>query len=189
MAKLDTSILKPGDVIVVPQGNFWLRLLIGIGEGLRGHSFKYSKYGHVIVVHHVDEIGRLWGVEATPTGVGWRILDTFDGHFGLSNAEQPKTCAQRDRIVALLGKAVGSRYDYSAYIRLALEAIGITPQWTWLNEYSDTEVPPSWVCSALADWEYEQIGLANPGGGSITRFTTPDEWAKFIDKKEWENAS
>jgi hypothetical protein len=77
---------------------------------------------------------------------------------------------------------LGANYDYTAYVDLALDAIGVTPQWT---DYNGEDVPVHFICSAVADWVYERRGLPNPGGYLITRYTTPAEWAQFVVEKQW----
>lgn len=177
--KLDISKLKPGDVVVVEMGIWIIRVLIWIQAVLTGKA-KFRRDGHVIVVSHVDDAGRLWGIEGRPGGVGWADLSKRDGKYGLSNWEQPKSTEDREFIVDLMKQLIGSRYDYRAYLAIALETIGITPRWT--VEFSGENVPPHFICSAVADYAYEVRGLLNPGSDKRTRFTTPAEWGEFISK-------
>lgn len=179
---LDTSILKPGDVVVVEMGIWIIRALIWIQALLTG-NFKYRQNGHVIVVTHRDDEGRLWGIEGRPGGIGWAELDKRAGNYGLSNVDQPKDAAQRSKIVETMKTLLGTRYDYDAYLVIALQTIGINPSWT---DFQGNDVPVHFICSAIADYVYEDVGLANPGGLTITRFTTPAEWAKFVLEKGWE---
>jgi hypothetical protein len=182
MANLDINALKPGDVVIVEMGIWIIRVLIWIQAFLTGRV-KYSQGGHVIVVTHTDTEGRLWGIEGRPGGVGWAQLDKRNGKWGVANTAQPKDAAQRSKIVETMKTLLGTKYDYDAYLQIALETIGITVNWT---DFRGNEVPTHIICSAVADYVYENVGLANPGGLKITRFTTPAEWAEFIDKKEWE---
>jgi len=182
MSNLDTSILKPGDVVIVEMGIWIIRVLIWIQAILTGKA-KYRQSGHIIVVSHTDDQGRLWGIEGRPGGVGWAQLDKRSGHWGLSNAEQPKTPEQRAKVVDTMKSLLGTHYDYGAYLVIALNTLGITSQWT---DWEGNNVPTHVICSAVADYVYEDVGLANPGGMKITRFTTPAEWAEFVDKKDWE---
>lgn len=181
MAGLDTSKLLPGDVVVVEMGIWIIRVLIWIQAVLTGKA-KYSKNGHVIVVTHRDEEGRLWGIEGRPGGIGWAELDKRAGKYGISTVDQPKSDEQRAKIVDTMKSLLGTRYDYGAYLVIALRTIGISPRWT---DYNGKDVPVHYICSAVADYVYEDVGLANPGGIEITRFTTPAEWAVFIDTKGW----
>lgn len=185
MSKLDTAILEPGDVVIVEMGIWIVRVMIWIQAVLTGRA-KYSKAGHIIVVTHRDDKGVLWGIEGRPGGIGWANLDKRDGKWGLSNHDQPKTAEVRARLVYAMEALLGKPYDYPAYLKLTMDLVGISPRWT---DWNDEEIPTSYICSAVADQEYENEGLANPGGSKITRFTTPAEWAFFVDTKGWEDAS
>jgi hypothetical protein len=182
MSKLDTSILQPGDVVIVKMGIWIVRVMIWIQATFTGRS-KYREAGHIIVVSHRDNEGRLWGIEGRPGGIGWANLDKRNGEWGLSNVEQPKTAEARIKLVDSMKALLGTKYDYPAYLKLAMDMVGISPRWT---DWNDKDVPTSYICSAVADQIYENEGLANPGGLRITRFTTPAEWAEFIDTKGWE---
>jgi hypothetical protein len=185
VSNLDTSILKPGDVVVVEMGIWIIRVLIWI-QALFSGNFKYRQNGHVIVVSHTDDAGRLWGIEGRPGGIGWADLTKRNGKYGISTAEQPKTNEQRALIVSTMEQLLGTRYDYEAYLDIAFRTIGITTTW---KDYQGEDVPVQFICSAVADWVYEQAGLANPGKDEITRYTTPAQWGKFIDNKEWEQVA
>lgn len=184
MPNLDTSVLKPGDVVIVGMGIWIIRVLIWIQAIMTGKA-KYRQDGHVIVVTHRDTEGRLWGIEGRPGGIGWALMDKLAGHYGLSNAEQPKDAAQRSKIVETMKTLLGTKYDYDAYLQIALQTIGINTTWT---DFRGNDVPAHFICSAVADYVYEDLELPNPGGYKVTRLTTPAEWGEFIDKKQWENA-
>lgn len=185
MPKINIQELRPGDVLAVPLGNRWFRLAVWLDTVLTTRSKVYARYGHVAVYHHEDDAGRKWAIEAAPHGIGWRDITSWEGQYGLSNADQPKTDEQRTKITALLEQLIGSRYDYSAYLHFALESLGISP--SWIREYSGEKLPASYVCSAVADFIYEVCLLANPGGDAETRFTKPADWARFMDRREWEH--
>lgn len=185
MSNLDTSVLQPGDVVIVEMGIWIVRVMIWIQALFTGKA-KYSKAGHVIVVSHRDNEGRLWGIEGRPGGIGWADLDKRNGKWGLSNVDQPKTAEVRVKLVDSMVALLGAPYDYPAYLKLALDLAGITTRWT--REYSDDELSVSYICSAVADQIYEANGMPNPGGNSNTRFVTPADWAYFIDNREWEKS-
>lgn len=185
MPKIEVSELRPGDVVAVPLGNRWLGFVVWLQALFTMKSNVYGRYGHIAVYHHEDAAGRKWAIEAAPHGIGWRDISSWDGHFGLTNVNQPKTDEQRGKIISMLEELIGSRYDYSAYLHFALESIGITP--LWIREYDGEKLPASFVCSAVADFIYEVCLLDNPGGDKETRFTTPAEWARFMDRREWEH--
>lgn len=184
MPNLDIATLKPGDVVIVEMGSWYLRAMIWIQAVFTGRA-KYRRDGHVIVVSHKDDAGRLWGIEARPGGIGWADLTYRSGQYGLSNAEQPKSDDDRYVIVETMKSLLGSKYDYLAYVTLALQMVGVNENW---QDYKGDKVPAHFICSAVADYVYEERKLANPGSYKITRFTTPAEWASFVDHKEWENA-
>lgn len=181
MANLNTDLLKPGDVVIVEMGIWIIRALIWIQSVLTGR-IKYRESGHVIVVTHRDDRGRLWGIEGRPGGVGWAQLDKRNGKWGLANLDQPKDAAQRSKIVETMKSLLGTKYDYDAYLQIALETIGLNTSWT---DFRGNDVPAHFICSAIADYVYEDVGLANPGGMRITRLTLPSDWAAFIDKGDY----
>ena len=183
MANLDLTTLKPGDVIVTEMGVWVIRILIWLQAVLTGKA-KYRQGGHIIVFTHTDLQGRYWGIEGRPGGVGWAELRKRNDNWTLTNVDQPKDALQRSKIVETMKELLGTKYDYSAYIEIALQTMGITTQWT---DFRKNDVPTHVICSAVADYVYEDVGLANPGGMKVTRFTTPVEWAEFIDEKEWES--
>lgn len=182
MSNLDVSQLQPGDVVVTEMGIWIIRLLIWIQAVFTGLA-KYRKGGHIIVVSHRDAEGRLWGIEGRPGGIGWTLMDKRNGQWGMANVDQPKTEEQRTKIVAVMTELLGSKYDYEAYLNIAFATLGITKNWT---DYKDNDVPIHFICSAVADYVYEDVGLLNPGGLEVTRFTTPAQWAEFIGEKQWE---
>lgn len=181
MSKLDTSTLKPGDVVVVKMGIWIIRALIWIQATLTG-KFKYRDGGHIIVVSHRDDEGRLWGIEGRPGGVGWVLVDKYAGSWGVANVDQPKSDEDRYVIVETMKQLLGTKYDYLAYLDIAFQTLGITKNWT---DFKGDDVPPHVICSAIADYVYEIRKLPNPGGYSVTRFTVPAQWYEFIDKKQW----
>jgi hypothetical protein len=185
VSNLDTSTLKPGDVVIVEMGIWIIRVLIWLQAVFTGNA-KYSQNGHVIVVSHRDSEGRLWGIEGRPGGIGWVEMDKRNGKYGISNSEQPKSDEDRIFVVKLMNELIGHHYDYGAYIEIALQTLGISPLWTdWKND----DVPVHYICSAVADYAYEKRNLPNPDGFDVTRYTTPAQWARFIDEKQWEQSS
>jgi hypothetical protein len=178
--------LDIGDVIVTREKGWPWADLIRLGAAISGQP---PLCNHVIIVHHVDDAGRLWGVEGRPGGVGERELTGVGNpaSWPLTNAnnDQPKTEIQRFLVADLCHKALGRPYDWAAIGEDVREALGLwwTPQTT--GEWSSGQTPVHMVCSSLADLAYEKAGLANPGGGDRTRFTTPGEWDRFMIRKEW----
>ncbi len=185
MSKLDISQLNPGDIVVVGMGIKILQPLIWLQAVISG-NFKYRAAGHVIVVHHRDAENRLWGIEAQALGIGWVDMQKHDGKWGVANSAQPRSEEVNAKITDMAFRLLGTTYDYLAYLDFALNAVGITKTW---KDFDGNDVPVSLICSAVADYIYESNGLPNPGGDSVTRYTTPADWAKFIDSKKWESVA
>jgi hypothetical protein len=157
---------QPGDVILT-RGNAWTSRLIRWGAALLDQP---NVYNHVIVVHHRDAIGVLWGIEARAEGVGWVDLTrTLKSRWVLSNADQPKTPADREFITRTVEGAIAT----------------IDKLWRAKEFPEDGRLPYGTICSALADWAYEQRGLPNPGGTRRTRLTKPADWHAFIQTRGW----
>jgi hypothetical protein len=176
--------VQPGDVLVTREGPWWVSGAIRLGAWMRGLP---SVCNHVIVVHHQDVNGTWWGIEGRPGGVGWRDLSgPLSWPATNANNDQPKTTDQREQICDLLMTMLGRPYDWAGIGADAIHAL----EWAWklptLGEWSDTEVPGQLVCSSLADWAQERAGLASPGGGLMTRYTTPGDWDLFMTSRQWE---
>lgn len=181
MSKLDTSTLKPGDVLVIQSSIFGVKWLIKLQAILSG-GWKYRQAGHVVIVDHTDSENRVWGIEARADGIGWLDLSKFSGKWYVVNNEQPRTTEVDTRLVTIAREMLGKPYDYMSYLDIALQTLGISDKWT---DFKGNDIPPHFICSALADYVYEKAGLPNPGSFEITRFTTPWQWFRFIDKKQW----
>jgi hypothetical protein len=177
---LDLSTVEPGDVLTIP-GAGWVGVLIRWQYRLTGGTSAFSNYGHVVIAKGRDEQKRYWGIQASPSGVGWVDLAKYDGKPILVNSEQPKTPAARTSVIEAMPQLIGSHYDYGAYVIFALEAIGVTPEWTDLE--SGKDVPPHFVCSALAAYLYRRNNLACPLGP--IRLVRPGDWAKWTSLKGW----
>lgn len=170
-----------GDVLVVKSGytgSFWVRL----GSRLRGRK---GNVDHVIVVHHVDDAGTLWGIQGEPGGVGYAQLLKYKGSKdAVANTDQPKNDYQRARIAELAEGMLGTKYDWAGIVLDGMENIGA--EHFWHNaEWPDGLIPVHVVCSSYADYLYEVVQLANPGGDGQTRGTMPSHWYDFIEKEQW----
>lgn len=180
---LDLSTVQPGDVLTIP-GAGWVGVLIRWQYRLTGGTSAFSKYGHVVIAKGRDEQKRYWGIQASPSGVGWVDLAKYDGKPIVVNSEQPKPLAARTSVVEAMSQLIGSHYDYGAYVIFALETIGITPQWT--DTESGKVIPPHFVCSALAASLYDDAGLPRPPG--LMRLIRPGDWAKWTSLRGWVNS-
>jgi hypothetical protein len=176
--------LAPGDVVLT-RSKGWVGWIIRFGAALLDRP---NMRNHVIVVHHVDEGGTLWGVEGRPGGVGWVDMSAvLRSRTVLSNAAQPKDLHARTIVTEALEAAIARPYDWGAIARSAAEALRLDVLWQHGREFSeDGSVPGGVICSALADWAYEKARLASPGGTGRTRYTTPADWDWFIQTKGWE---
>lgn len=170
----------PGDVLTVwDPRNPLPAWAIRIGGWLRGHR---SAADHVVVAHHTDPGGVLWGIEGRPGGVGWVDVATYP-NITSSNAGQPKTDAQRIAICEAAVGLLGTPYDWVGILADARQALRIDHLWR-SRDFGDT-APAHVVCSSVADWLTERVGLASPGGTADTRWTTPPDWESFNRSSGW----
>lgn len=175
--------LGPGDVVLT-RSKGWVGWVIRFGAALLDRP---NMRNHVIVVHHRDDAGTLWGVEGRPGGVGWVDMTTVMRHrFTSDNHEQPKDEAQRAVVAEVVEAALQRPYDWGAIAQAAAEALRLNELWRHAEFSEGDTVPAGVICSALADWAYERGGLPTPGGASRTRYTTPADWDAFIQGREWE---
>lgn len=172
----------PGDIIVVrtPDKGFWTKLadrLIRFGAALKDQS---DLENHVVVYHHCDSNGTMWGIEGRPGGVGWVDVSRYANPYALSNAVQPKTPEQRALICKASEGLLGVEYDWTAIGLDTLQSLSLIN--LWKNRGWGDKPPAHVVCSSLADYIYRKVGLDSPGLG---RFTTPAGWAEFIINQGW----
>jgi hypothetical protein len=182
-----SGTIDVGDVLVTREKGWPWSDLIRLGEAF---AHTPALCNHVIIAHHMDEQGTFWGIEGRPGGVGWRDLSEPLG-WPLTNANnaQPKTREQRLEIAVCCEALLGTPYDWAGIAEDTRNAL--TGFWGghWApqiaGEWSDGQTPAHVVCSSLADFAYEKVGLLNPGGTRRTRMTTPGDWDKFCIKQEW----
>lgn len=173
------SPIDIGDVICVRTGNSFVSRMIRLGAAILD---KPNTVNHIVIAHHIDKAGVFWGIEGRPGGVGWVDLRRYiDSVWTVGNGAQPKSSHQR-HLIALAAKGlVGTPYDWSAIAEDGMNAISATrlfgsKQW-------GKQTPGHVVCSSLADWVYEEVGLASP---QPDQTCTPGDWAEFIITKGWE---
>lgn len=176
-----------GDVLVTREGPWFVSAAIRLGARLAGLPHYVN---HAIIVHHRDDAGTLWGIEGKPGGVGWRDL-TEPLSWTLTNANngQPKTDEQRYLIAVASESLFATPYDWSTIGDHVRAALKIWDKSASFREWGESERPGHVVCSSFADWAYETVGLANPGGYKQTRMTSPGHWDKFMMEQEWNNGS
>jgi hypothetical protein len=167
----------PGDLVCTRNATGWPARLIRLGAALQD---KPNTVNHVVVVDHVDAAGTLWGVEGRPGGVGEVDMRKYAGPWSVSNVAQPKTEVQREAVCAAVRGMLGRPYDWVGIALDAAEAIGA--QDLWKSKAWGPEPPAHVVCSALADWAYEAVGLASP---RPDRTCTPGDWLAFVTERGW----
>lgn len=177
--------VQPGDVLVIADRNFTSRFIRLQAWLLR----KPSGHNHVAIFSHIDAGGTAWVIEGRPSGVGWALAKTYLEHPAtLTNADQPKTDEQRRLIVEGAKGMLGVRYDWAAIAELGAEPFRINALWRKYREWCESDTPPvAVICSSYADWWYEHVGLANPGGNAETRFTDVADWAGWLARRGWQS--
>lgn len=174
-----SAALGVGDVLCTRNPKGWPARLIRLGAALLDRP---NTVNHVIVVHHRDKAGTWWGVEGRPGGVGWvDLTHALKGRYTLDNRLQPKTAVQRAAIADAAKGLLGTPYDWAGIALDGMEAIGADALWA---STLDGEAPAHVVCSTLADWAYDYVGLPSPGA-RFDRTVTPGDWAAFITEEAW----
>lgn len=168
--------LQPADVVAVRTGGaaaWWIRF----GSALRNQP---NLDNHIVVVHHRDASGTLWGIEGRPGGVGWVDVSVYYsgvwGSYALSNIRQPKSASQRDGVCKTAEAMLHTPYDWPGIAEDALEDLHL-PE-LWAEKWNGT-TPGHVVCSSLASWAYSQYKLAAPKTAD-PRHIEPSDWAEFI---------
>ena len=168
--------LQPGDVMAVATHG-WAGWLIRLGERLHGLP---GRDNHIVVVHHRDDKGVVWGIEGRPGGVGWVDVRGYLGPATVTNAAQPKSDVQRQAVADALVQMLGTAYDFVGIAADACRDLDF-PE-LFAQNWHGKGVPGHVVCSSLAAFVYQRVGLAHPDGG---RFCQPDDWTVFIEKQGW----
>lgn len=172
--------VKPGDVLVIADAK-WTSWWIRLQARLRGRP---ALHNHVAIFSHHDAAGTAWVIEGRPSGVGWALARRYLDHpLTIHNAEQPKTDTQRADILAGAKLLLGTEYDWATIARLGAEAARF--EWLWRSREWGNDPPVAVICSSYADWLYERVGLANPGGYGETRHTDVADWAAWIQRRGW----
>ena len=169
--------VQPGDVLVTRHEHNNAARLIRLGAALED---KPDSWNHVIIAHHVDKAGTFWGVEGRAGGVGWvDMAGPLADRWTIANYLQPKDGKQRGDVCAAASAMLGVKYDWVAIAVDAQQAIA--PLWHQRDEWGPG-VPGHVVCSSLADWCYEHVGLPSP---KADRYCTPADWAAWIQTESW----
>lgn len=188
---VDVTALRPGHVIVMrtPDPGGWLIRRRSLMRRYPRQPWRWLAdpawaVNHVALFTHTDETGRPRGLEGRPGGFGWCNLDRYltEPYHAIANTAQPLTDAQRDGIVRRAVSAVGMPYDWAAIVAFAAGSAGLP---FLAHEWPEDGVPAQNVCSSAADYFYEAVGAANPGGYVQTRGTDPQAWWSWIDGELW----
>jgi hypothetical protein len=179
------TALNPGDVVAVDTGNAIADDLIRLGGLLDGEP---GPANHVVIVHHVDKVGTLWGIEGRPGGVGYvdmaKYLRGPLAKYANSNTALPRTFQQSDAVCAAAFKFLGTPYDWRGGIAadglMALHmgdlALLLDKWWGWKDASTGLR-PAHVVCSSLAQWVYARLGLPCPEVADGELCTPADWWA------------
>ena len=173
------SDLNVGDVLCTRNAKGWPARMIRLGAAVLD---KPNTVNHVIIVHHEDRTGTLWGIEGRPGGVGYVDLRrALKSPWTVANTQQPKTLEQRQTIADVAESLLGTPYDWHGIAQDGMIAIGADKLW---ESRWDDSPPAHVVCSSLADWVYEHLKMPSPGR-IFDRHVTPGDWAEFIIEHRW----
>ena len=172
-----------GDVWAVRTGG-WGARLIRIGEHLAG---KPDLDNHIVVVHHQDPNGVVWGVEGRPGGVGWADLTKYQRDPAtVTNALQPKSNEQRIQVAQIIVQMLGTPYDWAGIAVDAARDLRIPD--LFAENWHGQGTPGHVVCSSLAAWAYGKVGLPHPDPKG-ERYCQPDDWTLWNRKQAWKAAA
>jgi hypothetical protein len=176
--------LNPGDVVAVDTGNAAADDLIRLGALLDGTP---APANHVVIVHHADKAGTLWGVEGRPGGVGQvdmaKYLRGPLAKYANSNGALSRTAVQSTAICEAALSFLGTPYDWAGGIAAdALNSLHLTDLTKALDKWwgwnADAGLRPAHVvCSSLAQWVYLHLGLPCPDVADGELCTPADWWA------------
>ena len=174
-----------GDVWTVRTNGLAARL-IRLGASIRylfsGNNPDADLDNHVVIVIKQTD-GVWWGIEGRPGGVGWADLTRYiNDPATVTNFEQPKTAAQRAAIVALVPQILGTPYDWDAIFQAAADDLHLPELFNSDPSKWGTTVPGHVICSALAAWMYDHLGMAAP---TECRDTQPSDWTAFDLARSW----
>lgn len=174
----DPGGLQPGDVLVISSHSRLMRWL-SYAMWWRYRKSRTWRWNHVAVMHHTDEAGIPWAIEAKPGGVGWRNAATITDF--IDNRDQPKTPAQRGEVCSISLALIKTQYDWNAIEQNAMHALEAEVDVRWDMPWDGAEPPAQVICSSLEAYSYAKVGLAGPHSW----LSTPPDWARFIQSKGW----
>ncbi len=166
---------QPGDVLVI-DGTSDASKLIEVGAVLAGDPAA----SHVAVFHHAG-----WVIEGRPGGVGWADATAYlRDPRTVSNAAQTKNAGQRAQVCDLARRLLGTPYAWVGGIAEdAMRALHLPQLWAEKDAATGL-VPGHVVCSSLAAWVYDKVGLAAPHPADW-QHVIPGDWAAFCAAAKW----
>lgn len=180
------TALNPGDVVAVDTGNAAQDDLIRLGALLDGTP---APANHVVIVHHADKAGTLWGIEGRPGGVGYVDMAKYTNSalvkYANSNTAVPRTEAESGAVCQAAMSLLGTPYDWrggiaaDAFEAFRLDGIAklLDKWWGWPDVCGTALRPAHVVCSSLAQWVYVRLGLPAPKVADAELCTPADWWA------------
>lgn len=167
-----------GDVLAVRTGGFggWA---IRVGAMLRGLPHGTN---HIVIAHHEDPAGVWWGIEGRPGGVGWVDMGAYlASPATVTNADQPRTDAQRQAVASAAEAMLHTPYDWDAIVCDAGYDLRLPN--LFAENWKGKGSPGHLVCSSLAAWVHDHVGLPRPHGEA--RLIQPAHWAGWDAAKGW----
>lgn len=176
------TVLGAGDIIAVRSTGLgpWL---IRLGERL--HRID-DVDDHIAVMHHYDTTGVPWALEGRPGGVGWVDARNYlADKWTVTNAEQPKTAAQRLFVATNAEHMLRCGYDWPGIAGDACIDLGFPELWPL--DWHGTGSPGHVVCSSFAAWLYDHAPghLAHPEPSVNDRWYQPGDWSGWMKRKDW----
>lgn len=170
-----------GDVLAVRTCGV-AAAVIRLGERLHGLP---GRDNHIVIAHHRDKTGVWWGIEGRPGGVGWADLRAYlTDPATVSNADQPRTGAQRQAVADTCAQMLGTPYDWTGIAADACTDLGLPD--LFARDWHGRGAPGHVVCSSLAAYAHTRLGLARPDGTHGGRFVQPADWTVFDLTRGWE---
>lgn len=174
--------LKPATVLCVRNPDSIAGKAISIGEDLLG----LPDSTHIALVHHTDDKGTVWALEARPGGVGWRDARAYIASpYTVANIGQPVFDASRVHIATEAEAMVGTDYAWLSGIA-ADAARDLHLEDRWGEQWGSHGVAPAHiVCSSYVAYLYTHYGQTAPMP-SDPEHTEPGDWTKMILDHGWE---
>jgi hypothetical protein len=189
-----TVTAAPGVVLAVRAGPAFVQDLIRAGEAMEGLE---AVANHVIIITHRDQLGRWIGIQGQPGGVGLADCTPYlsdpwtRGNYGQIAAlmAAPGFGIQLDTFRASCAASLGVRYDWVGIAEDAAGALHLNDLTAEINRVyrwgaPHGKMPGEFVCSALAWWQFANVGWAHPDPGQ-GETCEPAAWWSWGDQQLW----